>query len=77
MPDAGAGSTSGAVLGSGRAGKEVCGPRAGREEGVVTRVGAGEEACEAEEGVGLNAMADVDRRFRGRWEDGGGFAGMD
>lgn len=46
MPDAGATSTSGAVLGSGRVGKDVCGPRAGRDEGVVWRGGAGEEDCE-------------------------------
>lgn len=70
MPDAGAGSTSGAVLGSGSVGKEVCGPRAGREEGVVWRGGAGEEDVEL--GVGFAAIADVERRFRGRWVAGFG-----
>ena len=67
MPDAGAGSTSGAVLGSGRVGKEVCGPRAGAdfEEGVVWRGGAGEEDVLCV--VGLLAIAEVERKFRGLW----------
>jgi hypothetical protein len=46
MPLAGAGSTTGAFFGSGREGKDVCGPLAGREEGVVWRAGAGEEDCD-------------------------------
>ena len=74
MPDAGAGSTSGAVLGSGSVGKEVCGPRAGREEGVVWRGGPGDEE-EVELGVGFAAIADVERRFKGRWAAGLGEVG--
>lgn len=78
MPDAGAGSTSGAVFGSGSVGKDVCGPRAGREEGVVWRGGAGDEDCDCDcaVGVGFAAMADVERRFRGRW-GGVGFGDVD
>lgn len=50
IPDAGAGGTSGAVLGSGSGGCVVCGPREGRWMGVVVdgrevvrSGGAGEE----------------------------------
>ena len=69
MPLAGAGCTSGAVLGSGRGGKARCGPRGARWAGVVFRGGAGEEEPPATEGLG--AMADVERRFRGRRESAG------
>ena len=64
MPDAGAGWTSGAVLGSGREGKAVYGLCwAGIREGVVVRVCAGEEILDWED---LGAIAEVDRRFIGR-----------
>jgi hypothetical protein len=67
MPLAGAGCTSGAVFRSGKGGKEVCGPRGGRGAGVVLSGGAGEAAPA---GVGFAAIADVERRFRGRLESG-------
>jgi hypothetical protein len=67
MPLAGAGCTSGAVFESGKGGNEVCGPRGGRGAGVVFRGGAG-EATPA--GEGFAAIADVERRFRGRLESG-------
>lgn len=67
MPLAGAGCTSGAVFGSGRGGNEVCGPRGGRGAGVAVRGGAGEVAPG---GVGFAAIADVERRFRGRLGSG-------
>lgn len=67
MPLAGAGSTSGAVLGSGRGGNGIWGPRGGRWAGVVFREVIGEPfPC-------LEAIADVDRRFIGL--RGSGFAG--
>jgi hypothetical protein len=67
MPLAGAGWTSGAVFGSGKGGNEVCSPRGGRGAGVVSRGGAGEGAPA---GLGFAAIADVERRFRGRLESG-------
>jgi len=60
IPEAGAGRTSGAVLGSGKGGKGMYGPRDRTVETI--RWGAGEGALD---GV-LGAMADVERRFRGR-----------
>jgi hypothetical protein len=74
MPDAGAGSTFGAVFGSGSAGKEMCGARVWREG--VAWFAAGEDAdcdCDCEGGVDFGAIADVERRFRGRWVVGVGF----
>ncbi len=62
MPLAGAGSTSGAVFGSGRGGYGMCGPRGGLCAGVVFRGGAGDEPPS----LGLDAIADVDRKLRGR-----------
>lgn len=62
MPLAGAGSTSGAVFGSGRGGKGVCGPR-GRWAGVAFReVVTGEGFPSL---FGFEAIADVERMFRG------------
>jgi hypothetical protein len=69
MPLAGAGCTSGVVLGSGRGGKGMCGPLGARWAGVIFLGGAGEETSPAAEGLG--AMADVERRFRGRRGSGG------
>jgi hypothetical protein len=65
IPEAGAGATSGAVLGSGSGGKDVWGPLAGFEAGVV---GLGVVAGVGEEVIvdGLLAMADVDRKAMGR-----------
>ncbi len=63
MPLAGAGCTSGAVFGSGRGGNDVCGPRGARCAGGVLLEGAGEEAPAV---LGLDAIADVERRFKGR-----------
>lgn len=62
IPDAGAGST-GEAEGEGREGKEVCGPRTARE-GVACRGGTGDDEvfCEG----CFDAIADVERRFRGR-----------
>lgn len=65
MPEAGAGATSGAVLGSGRGGKDVWGPLMGFEAGAVglgVIVGVGEEVAVD----GLLAMAEVDRKAIGR-----------
>jgi hypothetical protein len=65
MPEAGAGATSGAVLGSGRGGKDVWGPLTGFEAGAV---GLGVVAGVGEEVVvdGLLAMAEVERTAIGR-----------
>jgi len=60
MPLAGAGSTSGAVLGSSRGGKGICGPRGCLCEGVRVRMGAGETPPPP---PGLGAIADVERRL--------------
>jgi len=65
IPEAGAGATSGAVLGSGGGGKDVWGPLAGfeaRAVGLGVVVGVGEEV----EVDGLLAMADVERKATGR-----------
>ena len=62
MPLAGAGSTSGAVFGSGRGGNGTCGPRGGRWAGVAFRGVIGEEFPSL---CGFGAIADVDRIFRG------------
>lgn len=65
MPDAGAGCTSGAVSGEGRGGNAVYGRcwAGTRCDGVVFRDGAGDVVFPSE---GFGAMADVERRFRGR-----------
>jgi hypothetical protein len=64
IPEAGAGATSGAVLGSGRGGKDVWGPLTVFATGVA---GFGAVADADEEGVvGLLAMADVERKATGR-----------
>jgi hypothetical protein len=63
MPLAGAGWTSGAVFGSGKGGNGICGPRATRWAGGVLFGGAGEELPAV---LGLEAIADVERRFKGR-----------
>jgi len=62
MPLAGAGWTSGAVLGSGRGGNDICGPRGALWAGGVLFGGAGEEVAV----LVLGAIADVERRFKGR-----------
>jgi len=65
IPEAGAGATSGAVLGSGGGGKDVWGPLAGfeaRAVGLGVVIGVGEEV----EVDGLLAMADVERKATGR-----------
>lgn len=65
IPEAGAGGTSGALSMEGRGGKAVYGRCCAGTccEGVVFLVGEGEEARVLE---GLGAIADVERRFRGR-----------
>jgi hypothetical protein len=65
IPEAGAGDTSGAVSREGGGGNAVYGRCwAGvRCEGVVFRVGAGDESFISE---GFGAIADVDRRLSGR-----------
>jgi hypothetical protein len=63
MPLAGAGWTSGAVFASGRGGNGMCGPRGARWAGVELFGGAGEELVAV---LGLAAIADVERRFKGR-----------
>jgi hypothetical protein len=63
MPLAGAGWTSGAVFGSGKGGYGMCGPRGARCAGGVLLGGAGEEVPAV---LGLGAIADVERRFKGR-----------
>lgn len=73
IPDAGAGWTFGAFSGSGSGGKEVCGPR-GVFWWVVTtilRSGAGAGPFAGTAGLGLAAIAEVERRFRGREGFGG------
>jgi len=65
IPEAGAGATSGAVLGSGRGGKDVWGPLAGFEAGAVglgVVAGVGEDVAVD----GLLAMAEVERKATGR-----------
>ena len=62
MPLAGAGWTSGAVFGSGNGGNDRCGPRGARWPGGVLFGGAGEEVAV----LGLAAIAEVERRFKGR-----------
>ncbi len=65
IPEAGAGVTSGAVLGSGRGGKDVCGPLAGftaEAESLGVEAGVGEEVAVD----GLLAIADVERKATGR-----------
>lgn len=71
MPLAGAGSTSGAVFGSGSGGNGMCGPRGGRWAGVVFLVVTGEGPLASL--FGLGAIAEVERMFRGRRSSG--FAG--
>jgi len=71
MPLAGAGSTSGAVFGSGSGGKGMCGPRGGRWAGVVFLVVMGEGPPASL--FGLGAIAEVERIFRGLRASG--FAG--
>lgn len=66
MPLAGAGSTSGAVFGSGRGGNGICGPRGGRWAGVVVRGGAGDDPPS----LGFGAIAEVERRLSGRRDSG-------
>jgi hypothetical protein len=65
IPDAGAGWTSGAVSAEGRGGNAVYGRCCAgtRCEGVVFREGAGDGLFPSD---GLGAIADVERRFRGR-----------
>jgi hypothetical protein len=63
IPDAGAGKTSGAVIGSGNGGTEVCGPLGGLEaaiEGLDDIVIVGEAAFR-----GRLAIADVERNAKG------------
>jgi hypothetical protein len=62
MPLAGAGSTSGAVFGSGSGGNGTCGPRGGRWAGVVFCEVMGEGFPSL---LGFEAIADVDRIFKG------------
>lgn len=64
IPEAGAGATSGAVLGSGRGGKDVCGPLGFFATGTVG-FGVVDGAGELVLGC-LLAMAEVERRAVGR-----------
>jgi hypothetical protein len=65
IPEAGAGATSAAVFGSGRGGKDVCGPLVGFGVAVdgfgVVDGGIGDVLVD-----GLLAIADVDRKATGR-----------
>jgi hypothetical protein len=63
IPEAGAGATSGAVFGSGRGGNDVCGPLAAFE---AVSVGLEVEFVVEDEELGLLAIADVERRAKGR-----------
>lgn len=63
IPEAGAGATSGAVFGSGRGGNDVWGPLAGFEAAIV---GLEVEFVVEDEELGLLAIADVERRAKGR-----------
>lgn len=75
IPLAGAGSTSGADFRSGRGGKDVCGPR-GARIGVGFLGAAGEEAEDPSAGR-LDAIAEVERMFRGRRRSGFSGAGVE
>jgi hypothetical protein len=65
IPEAGAGETSGAVVGSGTGGNLVCGPRLGRDAFEIG-LGVGIRAGDVVLLMGLLAMADVERNTNGR-----------
>jgi hypothetical protein len=65
IPEAGAGCTSGAVSGEGRAGYAVYGRccAGARCDGVAFREGVGDDVLPSDD---FGAIADVERRFKGR-----------